>query len=115
MRGASLWCVPPEFLGEHVAREAPVLRKTYPLARVQALYRSVHAVGLILSATVLNIWTEERPFSPLRELVLDLRRHGRRALAGTSANRTGEPTITHPDEVAATFEVPRAGDAARQR
>ena len=36
--------------------------------------------------------------------MLELRRYGRRALAGTSANRTGEPTITDPDEVAATFE-----------
>jgi tRNA A37 threonylcarbamoyladenosine synthetase subunit TsaC/SUA5/YrdC len=53
--------------------------------------------------TILNVWTEESPSSPLRELVLELRRHGRRALAGTSANRTGEPTITDPDEVAAVF------------
>jgi tRNA A37 threonylcarbamoyladenosine synthetase subunit TsaC/SUA5/YrdC len=114
-KGVALVC-PPEFLGEHVALEAPLLRSTYPLARVQALYRSVHAVGLILPAaapgapphvvqagTVLNIWTEQRPFSPLRELVRELRRHGRRTLAGTSANRAGEPTITDPHEVAAAF------------
>jgi AcrR family transcriptional regulator len=39
----------------------------------------------------------------LRELVLELRRRGRRSLAGTSANRTGEPTITDVDEVIAAF------------
>ena len=76
----------------------------------------MHAVGVILpaalpgapphivqSGTILNVWTEERPESPLRELVRDLRRRGRRALAGTSANRTGEPTITTADEVVEVF------------
>jgi tRNA A37 threonylcarbamoyladenosine synthetase subunit TsaC/SUA5/YrdC len=83
---------------------------------VQALYQAVHAVGVILPAarpgapdhlvqagTVLNVWTEQRPASPLRGLLLELRRRGRRALAGTSANMSGRPTITDPDEVASVF------------
>ncbi|MDQ3876697.1 MAG: Sua5/YciO/YrdC/YwlC family protein [Actinomycetota bacterium] len=114
-RGVALVC-PPEFLPEHVALDAPALQVTYPLARIEALWRSVHAVGLILPAalpgapphvvqdgTVLNVWTEERPASPLRQLVLELRRRGRRALSGTSANRAGEPTITDPRLVADVF------------
>ena len=113
-RGVALVC-PPEFLGEHVAL-GPVLMATYPLARIKALYEAVHAVGLILPAalpgapphlvqdgTVLNVWTEERPVSPLRELVLELRARGRRALSGTSANRAGEPTITDPARVTEVF------------
>ena len=52
---------------------------------------------------MLNVWTEQPPKSPLRQLVRELRRHGRRALAGTSANLTGRPTITEAAEVAAVF------------
>jgi tRNA A37 threonylcarbamoyladenosine synthetase subunit TsaC/SUA5/YrdC len=114
-RGVALVC-PPEFLAEHVALETPVLQATYPFGRIEALYKAVYAVGLILPAalpgapphiiqdgTVLNVWTEERPASPLRELVLELRRRGHRALAGTSANRAGEPTITDPARVTDVF------------
>ncbi len=114
-RGVALVC-PPEFLAEHVALDAPVLQATYPFARIEALYRAVHAVGVILPAalpgapphvvqdgTVLNVWTEERPVSPLRQLVLELRARGHRALSGTSANRAGERTITDPARVADVF------------
>jgi tRNA A37 threonylcarbamoyladenosine synthetase subunit TsaC/SUA5/YrdC len=114
-QGLALVC-PPEHLGEHVALDAPVLRSAYPFDAVQELSRAVHAVGLILPAavpgapshlvqagTILNVWTEERPLSPLRELVRELRSRGRRALAGTSANRTGEPTITTSAEVVDVF------------
>jgi tRNA A37 threonylcarbamoyladenosine synthetase subunit TsaC/SUA5/YrdC len=114
-KGVALVC-PPEFLAEHVALNAPALQKTYPFARIEALYHAVHAVGLILPAalpgapphvvqegTILNVWTEERPVSPLRQLVLELRRRGHRALAGTSANRAGEPTITDPTRVTEVF------------
>jgi tRNA A37 threonylcarbamoyladenosine synthetase subunit TsaC/SUA5/YrdC len=114
-KGVALVC-PPEFLAEHVALNSLVLPTISPLARIEDLYRSVHAVGLILPAalpgapphvvqegTILNVWTEERPVSPLRELVLELRRRGRRALAGTSANRAGEPTIADPARVADVF------------
>ena len=114
-KGLALVC-PPELLAEHVAVDADVLRTSYPLAQIRALYRSVHAVGVILPAavpgapphivqseTVLNVWTEQPHGSPLRDLVRDLRQRGRRALAGTSANRSGRPTITDPGQVAAAF------------
>jgi L-threonylcarbamoyladenylate synthase len=113
-QGVALVC-PPELLAEHVALEGPV-RTSRTMPRVQSLYGAVHALGLILPAarpgapplvvqagTILNVWTEERPRSPLRELVLELRRRGRRALAGTSANRSGQPTISDPTEVATAF------------
>ena len=111
-KGVALVC-PPEFLAEHVALEGP----NGTLPRVQALYGAVHAVGVILPAarpgaplhvvqrgTILNVWTEQRPASPLRQLVLELRRRGRRALAGTSANLSGQPTITDPSEVTSVFD-----------
>jgi len=112
-KGAALVC-PPEFLAEHVAVDAP--RTSFTLPQVQALYQAVHAIGVILQAarpgapqhlvqagTVLNVWTEQRPASPLRDLVLELRRREHRALAGTSANLSGRPTITDPAEVASVF------------
>ena len=111
-KGVALVC-PPEFLDEHVMIDPA---GSWTLTQVQNLYTAVHAVGVILPAadpgaprhvvqagTILNVWTEERPSSPLRELVLELRRHGRRALGGTSANQSGRPTITDPAEVTAVF------------
>jgi L-threonylcarbamoyladenylate synthase len=112
-QGLALVC-PPEHLAEHV--DAPRLETVYPLARIEELYRAVHALGviapaarpgapahLVQSGTILNVWTEERPVSPLRELVRELRQRGRRALAGTSANRTGRPTITDAEEAIDAF------------
>ena len=114
-KGVALVCA-PEFLGEHVDRETRALRYDYPLERVQALQRELHALGVILPAamagapfhvvqsrTILNVWTEQPPDAPLRRLIHELRRRGKRALAGTSANLTGQPTITEPDEVVAVF------------
>jgi tRNA A37 threonylcarbamoyladenosine synthetase subunit TsaC/SUA5/YrdC len=114
-KGVALVC-PPEFLGEHVNLETRALHEDYPFARVQALQRDLHALGVILpaampgapahvvqSGTVLNVWTEQPPNAPLRHLVGELRRRGRRALAGTSANLSGKPTITDADEVVAVF------------
>jgi tRNA A37 threonylcarbamoyladenosine synthetase subunit TsaC/SUA5/YrdC len=114
-KGVALVC-PPEFLGEHVNLQTPPLRELYPLARVQALQRRLHALGVILTAampgapahvvqagTILNVWTEQPPTAPLRQLVGELRRRGRRALAGTSANLSGQPTITDAAEVIAVF------------
>ncbi len=115
VQGLALVC-PPEHFAEHVDVEAPQLETAYPFARIEELYRAVHAVGVIVpaaqpgapphlvqSGTILNVWTEERPVSPLRELVCELRQRGRRALAGTSANRTGHPTITDGAEAIDVF------------
>ena len=112
-KGVALVC-PPEFFGEHVQTRA--LPEAHPFERIQALQRAVHALGVIVpaaipgapahvvqSGTVLNVWTEQPPHAPLRQLVSELRRRGRRALAGTSANLTGKPTITDSDEVVAVF------------
>ena len=114
-QGGALVC-PPEFLSEHVALDAPVLQRTYSSTQIHALYQAVHALGLILPAaipgapphvvqagTILNVWTEQRPTSPLRQLVLELRARGRRALVGTSANLTRQPTIVDPAEVEVVF------------
>jgi tRNA A37 threonylcarbamoyladenosine synthetase subunit TsaC/SUA5/YrdC len=114
-KGVALVC-PPEALDEHVDLEARALRTTNILERIQVLQRRLHALGVILpaaipgapphvvqSGTILNVWTEQPPTAPLRHLVSELRRCGRRALAGTSANLTGHPTITDPDEVVAVF------------
>jgi tRNA A37 threonylcarbamoyladenosine synthetase subunit TsaC/SUA5/YrdC len=114
-KGVALVC-PPEFLEEHVALNDPCLQSMYPLDRIRALYGAVHALGLILPAaipgaprhvvqagTILNVWTEERPESPLRDLILQLRQQGHHALVGTSANLAGRPTITDAAEVQAVF------------
>jgi tRNA A37 threonylcarbamoyladenosine synthetase subunit TsaC/SUA5/YrdC len=114
-KGVALVC-PPEFLGEHVNLDMSALGEDDPLARVQALQRRLHALGVILpaampgapghvvqSGTILNVWTEQPPTAPLRHLVGELRRRGRRALAGTSANLSGQPTITDAEEVIAVF------------
>jgi tRNA A37 threonylcarbamoyladenosine synthetase subunit TsaC/SUA5/YrdC len=114
-KGVALVC-PPELLGEHVSLETPALRQDYPFAQVQALQRGLHALGVILPAampgapahvvqagTILNVWTEQPPTAPLRHLVRELRRRGRRAVAGTSANLSGQPTITDAEEVVAVF------------
>jgi tRNA A37 threonylcarbamoyladenosine synthetase subunit TsaC/SUA5/YrdC len=114
-KGVALVC-PPEFLGEHVNLQTPALGEDDPFPRVQALQRGLHALGVILPAampgaprhvvqagTILNVWTEHPPAAPLRQLVGELRRHGKRALAGTSANLSGHPTITDAAEVIAVF------------
>jgi tRNA A37 threonylcarbamoyladenosine synthetase subunit TsaC/SUA5/YrdC len=114
-KGVALVC-PPEFLSEHVNLETPALHEDDRLARVQALQRKLHALGVILpaampgapahvvqSGTILNVWTEQPPHAPLRQLVRELRRRGKRALAGTSANLSGKPTLTDAGAVIAAF------------
>lgn len=114
-KGGALVC-PPEFVAEHSLPPAQLRHLADPFAPIQAVYQAVHALGLILPAaepgapphvvqagTILNVWTEQPPACPLRQLVLQFRQHGRRALVGTSANRSGQPTITDPTEVQAVF------------
>lgn len=114
-KGGALVC-PPEFLAEQSRPPASLRHLADPFAPIQAVYQAVHALGLILPAavpgapphlvqagTVLNVWTEQPPMCPIRQLVLQLRQRGRRALMGTSANRSGQPTITDPAEVQAVF------------
>jgi tRNA A37 threonylcarbamoyladenosine synthetase subunit TsaC/SUA5/YrdC len=114
-KGVALVC-PPEFLGEFADLDALALRGHHPFAKVQALQRELHALGVILpaaisgtpdhitqSGTIVNVWTERPPEAPLRHLVRELRRRGGRALAGTSANVTGNPTITAAEEVIDVF------------
>ena len=105
---------PPEYLAEHVDLHA--LEQYHPFSQIVQLYRTVPAIGLILPAampgapahvvqagTILNVWTEYLPYQPLRRLVMALRRYGKRALVGTSANKAGQATLTDPRQVAATF------------
>jgi tRNA A37 threonylcarbamoyladenosine synthetase subunit TsaC/SUA5/YrdC len=114
-KGLALVC-PPELLGEHVNLQTPARGEADRLAQVQALQLGLHALGVILPAampgapahvvqagTILNVWTEHPPTAPLRHLVDELRRRGKRALAGTSANLSGQPTITDAGEVVAVF------------
>jgi tRNA A37 threonylcarbamoyladenosine synthetase subunit TsaC/SUA5/YrdC len=114
-KGVALVC-PPEFLNEHVNLHTRALGQPYRFARLQALQQGLHALGLILpaampgapahvvqSGTILNVWTEQPPNTPLRQLVGELRRRGKRTLAGTSANLSGQPTITDAEEVIAVF------------
>jgi L-threonylcarbamoyladenylate synthase len=106
---------PPEFLHEHVDTSAPLFTR-HSLEQMQQLYRQLHALGAILPArpasappflvvnnTILNIWTEYNPHQPIRQLVAHLRTLGKRALVGTSANRSGEPTHINPAHVFADF------------
>src|SRR5262249_16734750 len=54
--------------------------------------------------TILNVWTEYPPHQPIRQLINELRKHGKRALAGSSANKAGQPTIIDAQEVVDTFK-----------
>ncbi|MGI8551975.1 MAG: Sua5/YciO/YrdC/YwlC family protein [Dehalococcoidia bacterium] len=86
---------------------------------IVAVWREVHALGLILpaattapynlvvpatvhSASVLPIWTE---YTPLRTLLEHLRNLGGPALVGTSANKMGEATLWQFTALRADFEA----------
>jgi len=116
-KGLALVC-PPEHLHEHVDMDSAALRNHHSFQKILQLYRTAHAIGAILPAavpgapahivqagTVLNVWTEYPPHQPIRQLVDQLRRRGKRALAGTSANKTGQPTHTDPEQVFDAFET----------
>ncbi|RMG23150.1 MAG: hypothetical protein D6732_25000, partial [Methanobacteriota archaeon] len=106
---------PPEFLYEHLNLSATVFQY-HPLEKIKQLYQEIHALGMILPAavpgapyhlvregTILNIWTEYPPHQPIRKLVLALRNRGKRALVGTSANKSGQPTFTCATQVVEAF------------
>lgn len=92
---------PPEYLHEYV----DFSRTSFSHEQVIKLQKSLHALGVILPAsdrvpghilesvndqkTVLSIWTE---YGPIRKLMESFREQGGRALAGTSANISGQPT-----------------------
>ena len=88
----------------------------YLKENIVALWRSIHALGIILPAsaqspeglriveddqeTLLTIWTE---YSPLRTMMGYFQELGGRGLVGTSANKSGEPTHFDPDSLWADF------------
>ena len=96
---------PPECLDQFIdTRSAAVLH--HGLNKLQRLQSALHGLGVILpkaqhlvpsyaseNGTVLNLWFE---YAPARYLYKQLRRHGVRALIGTSANKHGESTYVDP-------------------
>lgn len=88
----------------------------YPKDNITALWRSIHALGIILPAssdspkdlkvtgdnqeTLLTIWTE---YSPLRITMDYFHQLGGRGLVGTSANKSGEATHFDPDKLWSDF------------
>lgn len=108
---------PPEFLNEFVDLTSSVFER-YPLEKIKRLYKEAFALGIILPAaitgvphhltkngTILNIWTEYRPYEPLRKLINLLRQKKEcTALAGTSANKCGRPTFTNTRDVFEEFK-----------
>jgi L-threonylcarbamoyladenylate synthase len=105
----------PEFLPEHLDLAAPAFH-FHPLDKLQQLYRDVHALGmrlpaaipgapphLVLSKSIVNIWTEYPPHYAIRQLIIALRQHGKRALVGTSANKSGLPTFTRTQQLVDAF------------
>ena len=94
----------PEHLAEFVDLDAPAFRY-YAFATVQQLQREVYGLGVLLPAgrtgippymthngTVLNVWIEYPPHHPGRYLQQQIRKRGKRAFIGSSANQHGEPT-----------------------
>jgi tRNA A37 threonylcarbamoyladenosine synthetase subunit TsaC/SUA5/YrdC len=94
----------PEYLAEFVDLDAPAFRY-YAFAKVQQLQCEIYGVGVLLPAartgipsymthngTVLNVWIEYPPDHPGRYLQHQIRKQGKRAFIGSSANHHGEPT-----------------------
>lgn len=88
----------------HIEELVDLRKVNFPVDRILSLWRSIHALGLILPAattapghlvikdeidTVLPIWTE---YKPLITMMGHFRKLGHRALVGTSANKSGMPT-----------------------
>lgn len=89
---------------DHIEEIANVKKVQFPKEKIVALWRSIHALGIILPAsttapyhlvardeidTVLPIWTQ---YEPLIKVMGHLRKLGRRAFVGTSANKSGQTT-----------------------
>ena len=117
VKGVALVC-PPEYLAEHIDLDATTLREHHSFAQILQLYQTVHAIGAILPAavpgapthvvqagTILNVWSEYLPHQPIRQLINELRKRGKRALAGSSANKAGQPTIIEAQQVVDTFQT----------
>jgi tRNA A37 threonylcarbamoyladenosine synthetase subunit TsaC/SUA5/YrdC len=93
--------VQPENLREYT----DISKTNFTFGQIIKLQKHLHALGVILPAsdgapshlvnergkdkTILSIWTE---YQPLRNLIEEFQGLGGRALAGTSANRSGQPT-----------------------
>jgi L-threonylcarbamoyladenylate synthase len=99
-------------LPEHAGELVDFSRACRPERDVLALWQEVHSLGLILPAnhrgvaiqerlqptdgTALLVWTE---YPPLRRVLEQFRALGGKALFGTSANKSGQPTSTTTREV----------------
>lgn len=103
-------------LPEFVHELADFRRSHFSQDLLIEIWKDVHALGAILpasttapyslvitegeKATILPIWTE---YQPMRYLVEHLRKLGGRALVGTSANKSGQPTHWRYDELYEDF------------
>jgi len=98
----------PEYLAEFVDLDAPAFRY-HPFAKLQQLQHEVFSLGVLLPAartgvpaymthngTILNVWMEYPPHHPARYMQEQLRKQGKRAFIGSSANQHGEPTYVDP-------------------
>ncbi len=101
---------------ETIDQLADLSRIRIPTERLIALWRDIHALGMILPAssqspshlvvgegtdsTILNIWTE---YLPLRTMMGHYYSLGGRGLVGTSANKGGEATHFDPDSLYIEF------------
>lgn len=103
-------------LPEYAKEVADFSKINFKEEQVVKLWKSVHALGIILPAattapyhlvikensyaSVLPIWTE---YPPLRYVLECFRKLGGRALVGTSANKMGQPTHWKFDELKEDF------------
>ncbi len=99
-------------LPEHANELVDFSKTPRPERDVLALWQDVHSLGMILPATgrgiaaqervqpsdgtTLLVWTE---YPPLRRVLEQFRALGGKALFGSSANRSGQPTATTTREV----------------
>lgn len=103
----------PEKLPEFI----DISQISYKKSKIIKLWKEIHALGIIMPAsekvpgnlilktgsmnTVLPIWTE---YKPLRQLLKNFQKLGGRALVGTSANKSGQPTHYRVEGLIPEFE-----------